>query len=444
MEDVLPDVSDDECRTAAEQAVARLEAGDMTTPALARRLGTSDAVVVGLSAMLGAGVFVAFTPAAEAAGRGLLLGLGIAAVIAFCNAVASAQLASSYPASGGTYLFGREVLGPWWGFLAGWGFVVGKTASCAAMAMTFAAYALPASSSGEVWWQRGLAAAATVLFTVLNLRGITRTATAAKVLLAATLVVLVGFLVLARSSDVLPTVEPLESTGGAWGVLQAAGLLFFAFAGYARIATLAEEVRRPELLGRAILVALGTAVVLYLLIGLTLVEVLGADLPSTATPVAAAAEALGADWAVPLVRVGAAAAALGALLALLAGVGRTTLAMARERDLPHALASVDPRHEVPDRAQVAIGVAVVVLVLAVDLRGAIGFSSFGVLVYYAVANLSALRQPAAERRWPRALQVLGLVGCLVMAAALPVWSVAAGVVVLDVGVVGRLVALTRR
>ena len=411
-------------------------------PGLARRLGTFDAVVVGLSAMLGAGVFVAFTPAAAAAGSGLLVGLGVAAVIAFCNAVASAQLASSYPSSGGTYLFGREVLGPWWGFLAGWGFVVGKTASCAAMAMTFAAYALPASD-GPGWWQRGLAALAVVAFTVLNLRGVTRTATAAKVLLAATLVVLLGFLAVAAGGDAAPA-APLEASGGAWGVLQAAGLLFFAFAGYARIATLAEEVRRPELLGRAILVALGTAVVLYLLVGLALVRVLGSDLPGTSTPVAAATEALGASWAVPLVRVGAAAAALGALLALLAGVGRTTLAMARERDLPSPLASVDPRHQVPDRAQVVIGVAVVVLVLVADLRGAIGFSSFGVLVYYAVANLSALRQPREQRRWPRALQVLGLVGCLVMVAALPPEAVVAGLAVFAVGIAGRAVALGRR
>jgi APA family basic amino acid/polyamine antiporter len=414
-------------------------------PALARRLGTVDATVVGLSAMLGAGVFVAFAPAAEAAGSALLVALGIAAVVAFCNAVASAQLASFYPASGGTYLFGREVLGSWWGFLAGWGFVVGKTASCAAMAMTFAAYALPAetSGSGPGFGQRALAALVVVAFTALNLRGITRTATAARALLVATLVVLVGFLVLAGTGDAQAT-APLGATGGPWGVLQAAGLLFFAFAGYARIATLAEEVRRPEQLGRAILVALGTAVLLYLLVGLALVEVLGSDLPGNPVPVAAATEALGAAWAVPVVRAGAAAAALGALLALLAGVGRTTLAMAREQDLPSPLASVDARHQVPDAAQVVIGVAVVALVLLADVRGAIGFSSFGVLVYYAVANLSALRQPAEQRRWPRALQVLGLAGCLVMAAALPLGSVLAGLAVFAVGVLGRVVALRRR
>ena len=138
------------------------------------------------------------------------------------------------------------------------------------------------------------------------------------------------------------------------------------------------------------------------------------------------------------------AASLGALLALLAGVGRTTLAMARERDLPHALASVDPVPRVPDTAQVTIGALVVGLVLVSDLRGAIGFSSFGVLVYYAVANAAALRQPAVQRRWPRPLQVLGLGGCLLLVATLPTVSVLSGLAVFAIGLAGRAVALRRR
>ncbi|MCD6638797.1 MAG: APC family permease [Nocardioides sp.] len=407
-------------------------------PALARRLTTTDAVVVGLSAMLGAGVFAVWGPAASAAGAGLLMALGIAAVIAFCNAVASAQLAQHHPSSGGTYVFGREVLGPWWGFVAGWGFVVGKTASSAAMALTFAAYAIPASSPGGEWLQRGAAALVVVLFTYANLHGVTRTATMAKVLLAVTLVVLVGFVVVAAVVDVAPA-ERLEPAGGVLGVLQAAGLLFFAFAGYARIATLAEEVRRPESLGRAILISLGTALALYLAIGWIVVSTLGSALPATSTPLADVAGALGQAWAEPLVRIGGASAALGALLALLAGVGRTTLAMAREHDLPHRLASVSARHQVPDQAQVVVGAAVLVLVLTLDLRGAIGFSSFGVLVYYFVANASAFRQPREQRRWPQALQVLGMAGCAVLVATLPVASVLAGVAVFAVGIAGRAV-----
>jgi APA family basic amino acid/polyamine antiporter len=408
------------------------------TGPLARRLGTGDAVVVGLSAMVGAGVFAAFAPAARAAGSALLVGLALAAVVAFCNAVASAQLATHHPSSGGTYLFGREVLGPWWGFLAGWGFVVGKTASCGAMALTFAAYAVP----GHAGWQRGLAVAAVVALTVANLRGVTRTARVARALLAITFAVLLVFAAVAGASGVTDPSWPAAG-GGVLGVLQSAGLLFFAFAGYARIATLAEEVREPAVLGRAILVALGIAVATYAVVGTCLLLVLGDAVGETSTPLSAAVTAAGAAWAEPVVRVGAAAASLGALLALLAGVGRTTLAMARERDLPGALASVDARHQVPDRAQLAIALCVVVLVLAWDLRGAIGFSSCGVLVYYAVANLSAMRQPASQRRWPRWVNVLGLVGCLALVVTLPPVSVVAGLAVLAVGVVGRLL-LRRR
>ena len=411
-----------------------------TTAPLARRLGTGDAVLIGLAAMIGAGVFSVFAPAARAAGAGLLVGLAVAAVVATCNAAASAQLAMTYPTSGGTYVYGREVLGEWWGFLAGWGFVVGKTASCAAMAMTFAAYAVPAGG----WWSRAAAVLAVVALTVATLRGITRTTSVARVLLTVTLLTLTVVVALAwRHAATGVDAPPVAPGGGAYGVLQSAGLLFFAFAGYARIATLAEEVRRPEAIGRAVLVALGVAVAVYAAVGIALLAVLGGDLARSATPVAAAARAADAAWAVPLVRVGAASAALGALLALLTGVGRTTLAMARERDLPGWLAGVDPAHQVPHRAQQAVAGAVVALVLATDLRGVIGFSSCGVLVYYAVANLSALRQPAHQRRWPRGFNVLGLLGCLTLVVTLPAASVLAGVAVLAVGLAGRLLRLSR-
>jgi APA family basic amino acid/polyamine antiporter len=130
-------------------------------------------------------------------------------------------------------------------------------------------------------------------------------------------------------------------------------------------------------------------------------------------------------------------ASLGSLLALLAGVGRTGLAMAREGDLPRMLASVDPRHQVPDRVQLLLAAVVVVLVLTVDLREVIGFSSFGVLLYYAVANAAAFTQDTQHRRWPRPVQLLGLLGCLVLAATLPWTSVVTGVAVFVVGVAGR-------
>ncbi|AEI10955.1 APC family permease [Cellulomonas gilvus] len=406
-------------------------------PALRRALGVRDAVVVGLGAMLGAGVFAAFAPAARAAGTGLLIGLALAAAVAYANATSTAQLAAELPTSGGAYAFGRARLGPWWGYVAGWGFVVGKTSSCAAMALTFAAYVAPAG------WERPVAAAAVVLLVVVADRGVTRTALVAAGLLLVVLVVLGVVVAAGATGGTWPPPGSSAGTTSVRGVLESAGLLFFAFAGYARIATLGEEVREPaRTIPRAIPLALAIAVALYALVGVTVLAVLGPDGAATSSaPLSDAVDTVGWAWAVPVVGVGAAAASLGALLALVAGIGRTALAMAREGDLPRGLAAVDARHRVPARAQRVLGVVVVALVLTVDLRGAIGFSSFGVLTYYLIANLAAWRQPREHRRWPRALQAGGAAGCVLLALTLPTAAVVGGVAVLAVGVLVRLVRL---
>ncbi|HZS25500.1 MAG TPA: APC family permease [Gaiellaceae bacterium] len=406
------------------------------TEALARRLGTGDAVVIGLGSMIGAGVFSAFGPAARAAGSGLLIGLALAAGVAYCNAVASAQLAAQYPTSGGTYVYGRERLGDWWGFVAGWGFVIGKTASCAAMALTFASYAI----GGSVWLQRLIALAAVVGLTAANERGISRTAQLTRILVALSLCALVVVVLAIAASGHAHTGNLSSVGGGVRGVLQSAGLLFFAFAGYARIATLGEEVREPAVtIPRAIPLALGIVVCVYLAVGVAaLVATAPHALGASTRPLATAVAAVGSSWALPVVRVGAAVASLGALLALIAGVGRTSLAMARNGDLPRTLAAVHPRYRVPHRAELAVGAAVAVLVLTTDLRGAIGFSSFGVLVYYAIANAAASTQSPEHRRWPRALNLVGLVACIALVASLPWQAIAAGVGVLAIGIAGRL------
>ncbi len=410
------------------------------TPTLVRRLGLGDAVVIGLSAMIGAGVFAAFGPAARAAGSLLLVGLVLAALVAYCNATSSAQLAAQYPSSGGTYVYGRERLGEWWGFLAGWGFVVGKTASCAAMALTFAAYAV----HGPEWLQRLAALAAVAALTAVNYRGITKTSGTARVLLAITLVgLLVAVVAVAGHAVGSPSQlagDGAWSTGGWYGVLQSAGLLFFAFAGYARIATLGEEVRDPvRTIPRAIPMALALTVLLYAAVAVVLLVALGPGrVAADASPLATAGADV-ADWVGWLVRAAAVAGSLGALLALVAGVGRTSLAMARNSDLPGFLAGVHPRHRVPHHAEVSVAAVVGVLVLTTDLRGVIGFSSFGVLLYYAVANAAAFTQDADHRRWARGWQVLGLVGCLVLVATLPWPSVVAGLLVFAAGAAARLV-----
>src|SRR5216117_3018698 len=225
---------------------------------LARKIDTTDAVVIGLGSMIGAGVFAAIGPAAAAAGAGLLLGLAIAAFVAYCNATSSAELAALYPESGGTYVYGRKRLGPFWGFLAGWGFVIGKLASCAAMALTFAFYAAPSYS-------RPLAVGAVIVLTAVNYFGVTKTALLTRVIVTivlASLATAVAAVVFGGETDI-DRLQPLM-TGGLHGILQAAGLLFFAFAGYARIATLGEEVADPaRTIPRAIPLALGVVLAVY-------------------------------------------------------------------------------------------------------------------------------------------------------------------------------------
>ncbi len=408
----------------------------VTAPSLSRRLGLGDAVFIGLGSMIGAGVFAAFAPAAAAAGSGLLIGLALAAVVAFGNATSSAQLAAAHPTSGGTYAYGRAELGPWWGFVAGWGFVIGKTASCAAMALTFAAYAAPEG------WERVVAAVAVVALATVNWFGVTRTAALTRVIVV---VVLLCLTVAVAAAGTAPRADVLGAdalwTGGWYGILQSAGLLFFAFAGYARIATMGEEVRDPErTIPRAIVLAFAGAVVVYAVVGISVLTALGPDATAASTePVADAVAGSAWPWAEPIVRVGAAAASLGALLALIAGIGRTTFAMAREGDLPHALAAVHPRWRVPHRAEAVVATIVVGVVLLVDLRGAIGFSSFGVLLYYFVANVAASRQRGAVRRYPRMLQAIGAAGCGILCLTLPWQSVVAGVAVVGAGVLYRLV-----
>ena len=402
-------------------------------PGPARRLGTGDAVVIGLGSMIGAGVFGAFAPAARAAGSGLLLALGLAALVAYCNAVSSARLAALYPASGGTYVYGRKRLGDFWGYLAGWGFVVGKTASCAAMALTAASYAAPGAGRPL---QTAVAVAAVAALTALNYRGVRKSARLSRVIVAAVLLVLAGAVAgaLLGGQASAARIGPLGGTG-AGGVLQAAGLLFFAFAGYARIATLGEEVKDPRrTIPRAIPLALAITLAVYSAVAVALLVSLGPrGTARAADPLAEAVTTGPWPWLEPVVRAGAATAALGSLLALVLGVSRTVFAMARDGHLPGFLGAVHQRYRVPHRAETVVGAAVVVLVCTADLRGAIGFSSFAVLVYYAIAHASAWTLRADEGRPPRLVPVLGLAGCLALAFSLPASSVVAGTVVLAVG-----------
>lgn len=390
-------------------------------PALQRRLGVADAVVLGLAAMLGAGVFTVFAPAAAAAGNWLLLAVLLAAVVATCSAFSSADLAAAYPESGGGYVYGRMRVTPWAGRLAGVAFLAGKTASAAAAAGVFGAYVAPA-------YPLPLALAAIAAVTALNVAGVRWTARGAWVLVGALLlvlglVVIVGF---ARAGAPAPSAitGAAVDAGGPLGVLTAAGLVFFAFAGYARIATLGEEVRDPaRTIRRAIPLALSIVLVVYLAVAGALLAGLGAErLAQEPAPLVALVDT-GADPVLGvLVRLGAAAATVSALLAVLVGVSRTGLAMARRGELPRSLAVIG-RRDTPWRADLAGGVVACVIAVLAGPIAAIALSACSVLVYYAVVNVAASRLTPRERRWPGWTAWAGLVLCVGLALLLPVTSV---------------------
>ena len=400
-------------------------AAEDSSQKLLRRLGVTDAVLLGLGSMIGTGVFVVFAPAAAAAGSGLLIGLVVAAFVAYANATSSAELAALYPASGGTYVYARERLGAVWGYLAGIGFVLGKIASCAAAALAVGAYAAPSA-------QRPVAAGTVLFITAVNYFGITKTAALNRVLvtlvLAVLTVVVVGTL---GGGDA--SLERLTSwfPNGIHGILQAAGLLFFAFAGYARIATLGEEVKDPRrTIPRAIPLALGITLAVYTIVAVSVLLVLGPDRLADATaPLYSAVSAGRFEGISGIVRVGGVLAALGVFLSLVAGISRTTYAMASNGDLPRWFAAVHPRYRVPHRAELAVGAITLAIVSVGGITGAVSFSAFTVLLYYAIANASAYTLDRHERRRPRWLSVAGFIGCLTLAVNLRWQVLVVGVIV---------------
>jgi basic amino acid/polyamine antiporter, APA family len=397
---------------------------------LARRLRTTDAVFIGLGSMIGAGIFAAAGPAADAAGTGLLIGVLIAGVLAFLNAATMAQLAALYPESGGAYVYGRKRLGLVWGFLAGWGFVIGKLASCTAMALTFAYYAAPS-------YARPIAVLSVLVLTAVNYMGVRKTAFATKIIVGLVLFSLsvVVFAALSGGGADPSRLSGWFDRGGIPGALQAAGIMFFAFAGYARIATLGEEVIDPKAtIPKAIVISLGVTLVIYLVV--ISAAVLSVDIEALAkskAPLVLAVESGRFSFLSPLIRIGACLASLGVLLSLLAGVSRTAFAMAANRDLPHLLSAVHPVHKVPHRAELAVGIIVGSIVAVADLRTAIGFSSFAILTYYGIANAAALTLERGERSWPRWMSVAGFISCTVIAVNLPIVSVIGGVLVFGAG-----------
>jgi APA family basic amino acid/polyamine antiporter len=399
---------------------------------LQRHLGIPGAAAIGVASMLGAGIFFVWAPAAEAAGSGLLIALGIAAVLAGLNALSTTRLAVIHPVAGGGYVYAGAYLGPTPAFVAGMLFLFGKTASVAAIAGVAASYLWPAAAGP-------LAAALVLGLAAINAAGIRATAVTSAVVAAVVVVFLVTVLTTAAAD--LPPTPDLRAQGGVLGVLQAAGLTFFAFAGYARVATLAEEVRDPaRTLPRAVLLAVSLVLLLSAATAIVLLLSLGPErLAASSSPVA---EIAAAGWD-PAVRIVAGVACLGALLGVLAALSRTGLAMARGGDLPGLLAWIWPRTSAPVAAEVAVAVIGAAAALLLDPVLLIGASACAVLGYYAMIHLSSLRAPVGSPIW-RVIAVAGLAGCAVLSLTAPLPSLLATLGVLGAALAARAIIRSRR
>lgn len=383
-----------------------------------QKLGQLDAVFIGLAAMLGAGVFVVFGPAAALAGNWLQFSIVLAAIVAYLNATAVAQLAAVVSRPGGTYAYGRHYLSNNWGFLAGIAFLVGKIGSAAAIALTFASYLTPGI---EVL----TAAIAILVMAVINILGVNRTAFGSKILASITVVFL---LVLAVAAILLPPTQAVLPPPTGIGVLTAASLFFFAFAGYARVATLGDEVSNSKkVVPKAILISLGIVFVLYLVIGWLLENRLGILVIGSVTPLAdLAAVSFGTGSFVFLF---AAIAALGSLLALLAGMSRTAATMAEDGELPRVFATRS-RNGSPWLVELFIAMIAIILASSGSFYLTIGLSSFAILTYYAIANLAAYRQPHREAKRSKVWNILGLLLCLAIAFSVPLEGLVLGIALL--------------
>ena len=389
---------------------------------LRRTLGPWGSAGIGGASMVGAGAFYVWSPAASLAGPFLLISLALAGVVALLNAITMAQLALQHPVSGGVYHYARRYVSPRAGFLAGWMFMLGKTASAAAIALIAAQYLAPDHT-------RLLAALLIAVFAAANLTGLRTTARISIGLVSIVVVVLVALMV--QSPWRMPELG-VPSEVSVYGVAQSAGLIFFAFAGYARMATLGEEVKNPRVvLPRVIVGTLGAVLVLYVLLALALLGSVGVEgLAASATPVADMAPD---SWRLMVVAV-ASLASLGSLAAIFAGLSRTSMAMAQEGDLPSFLGLVWARTSSPARAEITMALAAMTLALLVDPLWLVALSSSAVLSYYAIAHLCALAQPAHERLAPRLVAWTGLVLALALVAALPWQSLVVGALCLALGV----------
>lgn len=379
----------------------------MTTERLERELGLGGAVVTGLGSIVGTGAFVAIGLASGMWGDAVIWAIPLAALVAVFNGLSSAFLAGRFPVAGGTYEYGYRTLSPWLGFSAGWLFILAKTASAATAALGVGLY---------LDLEHPLVPLLAVTFvTTLVAAGVRRTAAVNAMLVLVSTAAIVWF---ATGAFIDSPAVNFASAFETPDLAAAVAFLFVAYTGYGRIATLGEEVKKPERnIPRAVIATLALACALYMGIELGGRRLAGPTWGSSSDIITAGGT---------VVAIGAIAAMLGVLLNLILGLSRVWLAMGRRRDMPESLAGLDKRHQ-PLLAVIVSAVLVAGVTLVGDVSLAWSFSAMTVLLYYGITNLAAL---SVERR--RITAWAGLASCLFLSFFVPIeiWLTGTGLIIL--------------
>lgn len=419
-------------------------ASSSATTELRRDVGFVGAVLLGLGSIVGTGVFVSIGVAAGVAGPAVIIAVCIAAVVASFNGLSSAQLAANHPVSGGTYEYGYRWLNPSLGFMAGWMFLCAKSASAATAALGCAGYLRDLLGLEGDAYLKLIAVSIVVTVTVLLCLGIRRSNQVNAVVVSMTLCSLAFFVIFGAMylpghglQNFTPFWKHVESESTTAALLQATALMFVAYTGYGRIATLSEEVHTPKrTIPLAIIATLLVSAALYSSVSFVAIGVLGADDLAAATdgrvaPLQEAANQFSAAIVAPVVAVGAITAMLGVLLNLVLGLSRVALAMGRRADLPTFLSRVSTTTQVPTTATVIVGLAVTALCIMGSVKSTWSFSALAVLVYYALTNASALALSDEERFYPRWVSWLGLIFCFSLVFFIPIvyWFYAVGLLI---------------
>jgi len=411
---------------------------------LKRQAGLPGATLMGLGSILGTGVFVSIGIAAGAAGSAVVIAIGLAALVAMCNAFSSAQLAASHPVSGGTYEYGYKYLNPAFGFTAGWMFLIAKSMSAATAALGFSGYLLHILGVQNTSLFIPIAAGMVILLTLIVLSGMKQSLKTNTIIVTLTITSLLVFIIFGLSAffknasgNLLPFFGSTPSgRAPVPGFLEGTALMLVAFTGYGRIATLGEEVHEPRrIIPRAILTTLAVSAFLYILIGLVAVGSAGADglskaVTGDAAPLETVARLFKTPWVAVVVSIGAVTSMLGVLLNLILGLSRVLLAMGRRQDMPSAAAKLNEAQTTPYVSVIVVGLIIGLLTLIGSVKTTWSFSAFTVLVYYAITNLAALRIKEQDRLYSRWFAVFGLLGCLFLAfwVDLHVWLIGLGLI----------------